>query len=444
MRPELNTLEFLDKITSIKPTQLQIDFQNMGYYNFIHFGLNTFTSKEWGDGKVNPSVFTLKHIDTDKWVKQLKGTGSKCIIITSKHHDGFCLFRSEYTDYCIKSTNYEGDLVGQLAESCKKYGMKLGIYLSPWDRHEQTYGTEEYNDYFCNQLTELCTNYGEIACFWFDGACGEGPNGKKQRYDWKRYFDTIHKLQPNALLSICGPDIRWIGNENGKCRASEFSVVPKSMQNQDYIAENSQQEAGAAVMFNKPSETDELLGGREQLYGNELCWYPAEMDVSVTRMGWFWRKSFELFQLRSVENLEQCYYDSVGNNAMLLLNVAPNKKGELPKRYIKRIMQTKAVIEKRFENRIKCTEKSESDFKKIFEMTPQAVKTIVLSEDVNFSQRVEKFKIASNGETVFEGTTIGFKKICILKKPVNNCEKLEIIIDECRKEPVLREVKIYG
>ncbi len=142
--------EFLKRITAVVPEQRQIDFQNLGYYNFVHFGLNTFTKKEWGSGKVNPEVFTLTDIDTDKWAKQLKSTGSTGVILTAKHHDGFCLFPSKYTDYTISATGYRngnGDLVKQLADSCKKYGLKFGIYLSPWDRHESTYGTEAYNDF---------------------------------------------------------------------------------------------------------------------------------------------------------------------------------------------------------------------------------------------------------------------------------------------------------
>lgn len=174
---------FLDKITGVIPSKIQTDIQSMEYYNFIHFGLNTFTGKEWGSGKVELSNFKIDNIDTDLWANQLKSTGSKGIILTAKHHDGFCLFPSKYTDYTIKNTRYrngKGDLVKELSDSCKKYGLKFGIYLSPWDRHEKTYGTDEYNDFFCNQLTELCTNYGEIFCFWFDGACGEGKTAKNR------------------------------------------------------------------------------------------------------------------------------------------------------------------------------------------------------------------------------------------------------------------------
>ncbi len=442
----VNSAEFLDRITAVVPDKRQIDFQNLGYYNFIHFGLNTFIKKEWGSGKVSPEVFTLTDIDTDKWAKQLKDTGSTGIILTAKHHDGFCLFSSKYTDYTIAATVYrngKGDLVKQLADSCKKYELKLGIYLSPWDRHESTYGTEAYNDFFSNQLTELCTNYGEIFCFWFDGACGEGKNGKKQRYDWERYFAIIRKLQPNAVITNCGPDVRWIGNEFGKPRRSEFSVVPKKLQDHLQIAEMSQQKEGATVMLKAPSFTDQSLGEREQLVGEELCWYPAEMNIPVTYFGWFWRPLFEIFFTRSVRNLEKCFYNSVGANATLLVNVPPNDKGELPEKFIKRLIKTRKRIENRFKYKAEIIEKVQNGNSIKVKIKPQTVKTIVLSEDITKSQRIEKFSIIANGKTVYSGTTVGFKKICLLKKPARNCSEIILDIQKCRLEPFVRKIKIF-
>lgn len=443
---DINSLDFLNRITAVVPEKRQIAFQNLGYYNFIHFGLNTFTKKEWGSGKVSPEVFTLKDIDTDKWAEQLKCTGSKGIILTAKHHDGFCLFPSKYTDYTISATGYrngKGDLVKQLADSCEKYGLKFGIYLSPWDRHEATYGTEKYNDFFCNQLTELCTNYGDIFCFWFDGACGEGENGKKQNYDWDRYFEIIRRLQPDAVITNCGPDVRWIGNEFGKPRKSEFSVVPKKLQNNLKIAEISQQKEGATVMLKAPSFTDKSLGEREQLAGEELCWYPAEMNIPVTYFGWFWRPLFEIFFARSVRNLEKCYYNSVGANATLLVNVPPNDKGELPRKFINRLVKTRKRIEKRFISRVEIisTAQDKNDF--VIKIKPQTVKTVVLSEDITKSQRIEEFSILANGKTVYKGTAVGFKKICILKKLVKNCSEIKIVIQKCRQRAFIKNIRIY-
>ena len=445
MKETVNSKEFLDRITSVVPTKKQLDFQKLEYYNFIHFGLNTFTKKEWGSGKVSPDCFGLTDLDTDQWVSGLKKTGSKGIIITAKHHDGFCLFPSKFTDYTIASTKYrngKGDIIRQLSDSCKKYDMKLGIYLSPWDRHEPTYGTDKYNDFFVSQLTELCTNYGEIFCFWFDGTCGEGKNGKKQVYDWQRYFDTIHSLQPNAVIANCGPDVRWIGNEQGKCRSSEFSVVPKQLQDHIYIASLSQQEDDARAMT-KMDFTDSVLGDREKLLDCELCWYPAEMDVSVTRIGWFWRKSFELFQLRSAKELADCYYSSVGNNGMLLLNVPPNDKGEIPERYINRILKAKELVEKRFRNKTEITSRQQSGNIITLTFPESDVRTVVLSEDITKSQRVEKFSLTVGGKTVYSGNTIGYKKICILEKTIKSCSEMKLVIEKCRNEPYIEKFELY-
>lgn len=442
----VNSAEFLNRITAVVPDKRQIDFQNLGYYNFIHFGLNTFTKKEWGCGKVSPKVFSLTDIDTDKWAKQLKETGSTGIILTAKHHDGFCLFPSKYTDYTIAATVYRngrGDLVKQLSDSCTKYGLKFGIYLSPWDRHESTYGTEAYNDFFCNQLTELCTNYGDIFCFWFDGACGEGENGKKQRYDWKRYFAIIRNLQPNAVITNCGPDVRWIGNEFGKPRKSEFSVMPKKMQDHLKIAEMSQQKEGATVMLKAPSFTDQSLGEREQLVGEELCWYPAEMNIPVTYFGWFWRPLFEIFFTRSVRNLEKCYYNSVGANATLLVNVPPNSKGELPEKFIKRLVKTRIKIEKRFRQKAETISIEQNGNDIIARIKPQTVRTVVLLEDITKSQRIEEFSIIADGKEVYSGTTVGFKKICLLKKPMKNCSEIILHIKKCRQQPFVKKMDLY-
>lgn len=446
MREDINSTEFLSRVTAVVPEKRQMDFQKLGYYNFIHFGLNTFTKKEWGSGKVSPDVFTLADIDTDKWARELKNTGSTGVILTAKHHDGFCLFPSKYTDYTIAATKYrngKGDIVKQLADSCKKFDLKFGIYLSPWDRHESTYGTDAYNDFFCNQLTELCTNYGDIFCFWFDGACGEGENGKKQNYDWNRYFEIIRRLQPDAVITNCGPDVRWIGNEFGKPRKSEFSVVPKNLQDNLKIAEMSQQKEGATVMLKAPSFTDKSLGEREQLAGQELCWYPAEMNIPVTYFGWFWRPLFEIFFTRNVRNLENCFYNSVGSNATLLVNVPPNDKGELPQKFINRLVKARKRIERRFISKAEIIgiTQHKNDF--VIKIKPKTVKAVVLSEDITKSQRIEEFSIIANGKTVYSGTAVGFKKICILKRSVKNCSQLIIRMDKCRLQPYIKDIHIY-
>ncbi|MCG8319532.1 MAG: alpha-L-fucosidase, partial [Cytophagales bacterium] len=246
---------------------------------FLHFGINTFTKRQWGDGKEDPRLFNPKELDAAQWVKTCKDAGMKLIILTAKHHDGFCLWPSKYTGHSVKNSpwkNGKGDVVRELADACRSYDMKLGIYLSPWDRNSAVYGTDAYNDYFVNQLTELLTDYGEVAEVWFDGANGEGPNGKKQVYDWQRYYKTIRRLQPGAVIAIMGPDVRWVGTESGYGRDTEWSVVPANTQNEDEIAARSQQKAG--TFRPEIDAMAEDLGSREKLFSaDKLVWYPSEV-----------------------------------------------------------------------------------------------------------------------------------------------------------------------
>lgn len=435
---------FDEQLIKPVPNERQTAIFEMGYYNFIHFGINTFTHKEWGSGHEPLTKFKLKTLDTDKWVQDLIATGSKGVILTAKHHDGFCLFPSKYTDYCIKNTPFmdgKGDVVGSLAASCKKYNFKFGFYLSPWDRHEPTYGTEAYNDYFCNQLEELCTNYGEIFCVWFDGACGEGANGKKQRYDWERYYQTIHKYQPNCVISNCAYDIRWIGNEGGRCREAEWSVVPKRLQCFDEVMKASQQKEGTFAMA-KIDNTDDDLGERHTIIeGEEMVFWPSEMDVSVTEYGWFNKRWMRWFFSRSVDDFVGCYLRSVGNNATLLLNVGPNEKGELPAKFINRMIAAKEKLQDMFKDKIQCTIEKINDYEYQVTFPKTAVSKVVLSEDLTKSQRVEVFALSANGNEVFKGRTIGFKKICIFDSV--ETDKILLKISDSRCEPYIKDIKVY-
>ena len=208
-----------ERLISVIPSKRQIAYQNMEYFCFIHFTVNTFTGSEWGLGDEPEAIFNPEELDARQWAKTAAEGGMKGLILTCKHHDGFCLWPSKYTEHSIKNSPYKngkGDIVRETAEACKEYGLKFGVYLSPWDRNNESYGKgKEYDDYYVNQLTELLTNYGDIFVIWLDGACGEGSNGKKQVYDWQRYYEVMRKLQPNAVISISGPDIRWCGNEAG-------------------------------------------------------------------------------------------------------------------------------------------------------------------------------------------------------------------------------------
>lgn len=458
------------RLVSVLPTKRQLDFLEMRYYNFIHFGMNTFYGREWGDGTEKLSAFNPKNLNTDQWCEVLKKTGSKGIIITAKHHDGFCLFETKYTDHNVMNTPFGKDIVKLLSESCKKYSLKLGIYLSPWDRHEKTYGTKEYNDFFCNQLTELCENYGDVFCFWFDGACGEGENGRKQIYDWERYYGTIRRYQPNAVINICGPDVRWIGNEGGRVRKSEYSVIPLQMDSNESIIENSQHAVDETIaMAKKLDDKDADLGSRELLSQySTLVFKPAEADVSINH-GWFHTHKFfsRARKKRTAKQLAKIFFDSVGGNASMLLNVPPDRNGLINKREIKRLEEFAELIKKPFKNEIETksisyllknkTERENGVLTHIFCLDEiglclnfkkeETVETIFLQEDLSYSQRTESFDVYAKTEDsyslIYSGTVIGSGKIIRLKTAVIT-DKIIVVPTQSRCEPTMLMAKCFS
>lgn len=315
-------------LAQVLPSIRQLKWQEQEFYGFIHFGINTFYDQEWGDGTENPQKFNPKYLDTDQWAKALKSAGMTAAILTCKHHDGFCLWPTRTTDYSVASSDWlggYGDIVKKFSRSCGKYGLKFGIYLSPWDRNSPDYGTDHYDDFFVDQLKELLTNYGPIFEVWLDGANGEGNSGKTQTYHWNNYYSIIRHFQPNAAIAVCGPDVRWIGNEGGHVRKNEWSVVPASLRDAEKIASESQTSEDASQVQTMKS-TQEDLGSREALKGQSpYVWYPAECNISI-RPGWFYHAS-EDEQVKSADELFDLYLKTVGGNATFLLNVPPNPDG---------------------------------------------------------------------------------------------------------------------
>lgn len=316
-------------LIQVRPSQRQIDWQQMEFYGFIHFGMNTFNNIEWGLGHEAPALFNPQNLDAEQWVLAAKQAEMTGLILTCKHHDGFCLWPSDHSTHTVAQSPWRegrGDLVREVAEACDKHGLKLGIYLSPWDRTEATYGRgAEYDAFYLAQLRELLTNYGEIFSVWLDGANGE-EEGKKQSYDWQRYYEMIRDLQPQAVISVCGPDVRWCGNEAGQTRAEEWSVVPSELQNPDYTAAHSQQ-VDDGEFVSAIDWMAEDLGSRQALrdYNGQLAWYPAEVNTSI-RPGWFYHEE-EDERVRSAAELFDIYKESVGGNATFLLNLPPTKEG---------------------------------------------------------------------------------------------------------------------
>lgn len=464
-------MDRLSQYVSIVPNSRQKALEEMGFYAFVHFGMNTFYDTEWGTGKEDPARFNPTQLDTDQWCRALQDAGAKGVILTAKHHDGFCLWQTRTTEHSVKNSPYrdgKGDIVAELAESCRKFGMKMGVYLSPWDRNSEYYGTPAYNDFYVKQLTELLTGYGPMFTVWLDGACGSYMDGKPvQKYDFERFYAVIKELQPDCAISNCGPDVRWVGNEAGITRDSEWNVVPAFAADvQKVMAQSQQGEDGFTGNVDVVSED---LGSRYVLsHYDEFMWYPAEVDVSL-RPGWFYHKSQDR-AVRSLNRLMNIYYGAVGGNCMLLLNVPPDRRGLFHENDVTRLHEMGERIRSAFAVRVPIAEcvgpqsKNGMAWEDMIDSgtyspiqiakqyryelrfdRARKVDKAVLIEDIDYSQRVEKFSIAAvvNGKekVVFRGTTIGHKKIALWKPVI--CDRLILTVEECRKEPYWKEISVY-
>ena len=464
-----------DKIlVKVHPSPRQLAVERMEFYAFAHFTVNTFTDKEWGDGTEPEAVFNPTALDADQWVDALKSAGVGGLILTCKHHDGFCLWPSAYTEHCVKNSPWRegrGDVVREVSDACRRGGIKFGVYLSPWDRNQPLYGQgRPYDDYFCAQLTELLTQYGDIFTVWFDGACGEGPNGKKQVYDWDRYYALIRELQPGAAIAICGPDIRWCGNEAGDTRESEWSVLPTGFATPDAVAAESQKEDSAAFREKKIDHMARDLGSRSFLEGaTGYAWRPSETDTSI-RPGWFYHAS-EDDRVRSTETLLDIWYRTVGGNSTLLLNIPPDRRGLFHETDVSRLREMGEYIRRTFAVNLAAAFEAPDDgyhtadalredsydaYYKPFDgenavtlsvklKAPAAVTHVVLKEHIPMSQRIEAFaveaKTGGGWTEVARGTTVGYKKICRFA-PVTT-DELRIRIEDSRVCPVLSFVGVY-
>ena len=440
------TLEMkVDMASRLVPTSQQLEWQQMEFTAFLHFGINTFTGNEWGNGQDSPELFNPSELDCEQWVRALKDGGFKMAILTAKHHDGFCLWPTATTGYSVKNSPWKegkGDVVRELRDACEKYGLKFGVYLSPWDRNAACYGdSPAYNKFFIEQLTELLSNYGEVHEVWFDGANGEGPNGKKQVYDWESILKTIRSLQPKAVTAIMGDDVRWVGNEGGLGRTTEWSatvLTPGSYTHSD---------ASNKALGIRPMSKD--LGSRELIaMARELYWYPSEVDVSI-RPGWFYHASQDE-QVRSLANLVNIYYQSVGCNSVLLLNIPPDKRGLIHETDVQRIKELSEYISRTFaDNQVLDGDRmwnagvGES---KVYDVKEGAmVNTFLIQEDIAQGQRVEDFlvEVYSNGgwQYAAEGTTIGYKRL--LRFSDCQPEKIRVTIRGTRADANILNVGLY-
>ena len=320
------------RLAGVRPSERQLRWQSMEFYAFVHFGMNTMTGREWGAGDEDPALFVPERLDADQWMGSFVSAGMTGVILTAKHHDGFCLWPTRTTSHSVASSPWRagrGDVVGDVADAARRHGLALGIYLSPWDRNHPSYGQgAAYDDVFVEQLTELLTGYGPVFSVWFDGANGEGHDGRRQTYDWDRYHCVVRDLQPDAVISVCGPDVRWCGNEAGHTRAQEWSVVRCELQDVERTADKSQQ-VDDGTFSRLVSSDEEDLGSRAVLASHldSLVWYPAEVNTSI-RPGWFYRPT-EDDRVRPADELFEIWCSAVGGNASLLLNVPPGPDGLL-------------------------------------------------------------------------------------------------------------------
>ncbi|MDR2361147.1 MAG: alpha-L-fucosidase [Prevotellaceae bacterium] len=442
------------------PTTAQLEWQKMEYYMFVHFGPNTFTDMEWGDGREDPQVFRPIALDCRQWAETAVNAGMKGIIITAKHHDGFCLWPSRYSTHTVRESGWRegrGDVLRELSDACRTAGLKFGVYLSPWDRNHPTYGTPDYNEVFTAMLAEVLTGYGAVFEQWFDGANGEGDNGKRQVYDWPLFHRTVYHYQPSAVIfSDVGPGCRWIGNEDGRAGETNWSRL-----------DTTGFEPGKIPVL------DTLTIGN--IYGQ--AWIPAETDVSI-RPGWFYSPATD-DKVKPTDELRAIYYTSVGRNSNLLLNVPPDRNGRIHPHDSTRLMDFRAAIEADFRHnlaagatitannirgdspRYSAVHLLDADFDTYWatddtattatlEITlpaPQTFSRLLLQEYIPLGQRIAAVDVDYWDDTshtwmsLASATTIGYKRI--LQFPATTSDKLRIHIRRSLACPTLSTVGVY-
>lgn len=438
------------------PMPRQLAWQQRELALFLHFGVNTFTDREWGDGRESPAVFDPSAMDARQWARVARETGFRAIILTAKHHDGFALWPSAHTDYSVARSPWRdgrGDVVGELAEAARAEGIGLGLYLSPWDRHEPSYGDEAaYNRFYLAQLRELLTGYGPLVEVWFDGAKGE--DARDMAYDFAAYWSLVRELQPDAVIfSDEGPDVRWIGNEHGFAGETNWSMLDRSR-----------------VTIGKPGQEAYLNAGDPE--GRD--WVPGECDVSI-RPGWFWHPDEAP---KSLEALLEIYFKSVGRNCVLLVNVPPDRRGLLPDEDVARLREFRAALEKIFavelaggrtaragnvrggDERFGAGRAVDGDLTTYW-ATDDTVGTSWLEVDLGramtfslarmqepiaLGQRVASYRIeAWTGDawrTVSRGTTIGYQKLDRFA-PVT-ASRVRLVIERARACPLIAEFGLYA
>ena len=431
------------------PTKSQLSWHEKEYYLFVHFGPNTFTDKEWGEGTEPEDIFNPTALDCRQWARVAKESGAKGIIITAKHHDGFCLWPSKFSKHTVRESKWKdgkGDLLKELSQACREAGLKFGVYISPWDKNHPDYGTEKYNDVFVGMIKEVLRDYGEVWELWWDGANGEGPNGKRQVYDWRRYENTVRQISPRTVVfSDIGPDIRWVGNENGIAGDPNWNFLDT---------------AGYKRGLGSPA-MDTLNHGNY----NGKQWIPAECDVSI-RPGWFWHAN-EDEKVKTPLQLFAIWLKSVGRGANLLLNVPPDIRGLIGDKDVTALMEFKKLRDESFDDNLLKSARTFYEFEpkeitfRSFEPTDAfganlqnfivelpketTINCIVLREAIHLGQTVRKFNIVFykgskvTGEVT--GTSVGHKRI--LTFPARSITSFRVYLEDAKGSDNISGVAAY-
>lgn len=392
------------------PSEAQLRWQDLELGMFVHFGINTFSDLEWSDGTRPASAFHPTQFDAMQWARTAKTAGFRYMVLTAKHHDGFCLWPTRLTEYCVRNSPWkdgQGDVVRELSDACRAYGLGFGVYLSPWDRNSKLYAdNEKYDDYYVATLTELLTQYGDMTEVWFDGAGSAG-----HVYNWARIMEVVDRCQPNAAVFNMGrPTIRWVGNEDGLAPYPCWNVAPSTEDSKPFLL----------------PDTPE--------------WLPAECDVPIRGAHWFWHPNDEV-SLRTLPQLQDIYHRSVGHGAALLLNISPDSRGLLPDSDVKRVIELGDWIRDEYG-------RPAAQAASTCVTLPRAmmVNRAILMEDIALGERVRGYEIVASldgkQQVVYTGSAIGHKHIARFAPIAADALCVRVLGSD--GEPVMRAFQVFS
>ena len=454
-----------EQAVQVTPAPRQLRWQETGFYGLIHFGMNTFSDSEWGSGGESPELYCPENLHAHQWVRVAKSAGMHALVLQVKHYDGFCLWHTRQTKHSVQNSPCPVDIVGETARYCAQEGLKFGIRISLWDRHDLRYGTgEAYQSFFLAQLRELLTDYGELFGVWLDDTCGEGKYGRTQQMDMDAVFALIRTMQPNAVIAGCGPDVRFSGNYVGFCRKAEWSAVP-------YYYAKTARRPDDLPPPRKYSMVDlELASEKKLRKGHRLIWYPAEVSMPM-RKGWFYHEA-EKYETKSLSKLLDTWYAAVGGNACLMLGISPDKTGRIQEQDVQTLLSVGAQLSIDFaedlaresamtasgsaaghgpenvlcaDERYWQSEDAENPWIEIDLLDDYDINKLLLREAVCCGQRVEQYSVygllSGRWQRLYRGGVIGCRTIC--RFPEVRVQRMRIVFEKTRGFAALQGLEAY-